>query len=102
MTHGTEKALLLDSQTNGKQSSGTLGANRQVSVFSCRDHPPLQSDHTKRQAVRTRYKVEYVPAITAALRAIVPTVSLSTDLTLWFPGATDDGFRRMLHASLFG
>ncbi|MDR1366378.1 MAG: tRNA (N6-isopentenyl adenosine(37)-C2)-methylthiotransferase MiaB [Puniceicoccales bacterium] len=57
-------------------------------------HLPLQSGSDRiLRAMRRPYKVEQFSSIVTALRTIVPTISISTDMIVGFPGETEDDFR---------
>jgi tRNA-2-methylthio-N6-dimethylallyladenosine synthase len=58
-------------------------------------HLPLQSGSDKiLRAMGRPYRCEQFLAIVAALRKIIPTISISTDIIVGFPGETEDDFQR--------
>jgi tRNA-2-methylthio-N6-dimethylallyladenosine synthase len=58
-------------------------------------HLPLQSGSDKiLQAMKRPYRCEQFLSIVTALREMVPTISISTDMIVGFPGEAEEDFQR--------
>ncbi len=65
-------------------------------------HLPLQSGSSKVLAEMDRpYDADYFKALVLKLRKAMPTISLTTDLMVAFPGETEDDFGQSLEMALF-
>jgi tRNA-2-methylthio-N6-dimethylallyladenosine synthase len=74
--------------------SDLIDAYQNLSKLCPHVHLPLQSGSDGiLAAMRRPYKVEQFLSIVNALREKVPTLSISTDIIVGFPGETEDDFR---------